>query len=188
MRHTKNLREPKPQLLWTRIEQLNPPPLDALTHLYMQAYRDMPQYGEQNYSSAREYLKWLMRHHTFFEVVLHERAPIGFVVADAQWKSRFGEGGHIHEWVVHPDWRRQGIGKQLFFHALKHLQEAGHRYVVLWAGERNTIASAFYQRVGFRPEGKYRFWVRWVLDLQQQNFPREFPGPSPEETHSRYPG
>ncbi len=140
-------------------------PIEALVPLYMRAYADMPEYGEPDEAAARQYLEWLKRHHTLFEIALNEKGePVGFVVADANWYSRFGPGGHIHEWVVDPAYRHQGIGKKLFDDAVKHLSQYHHR-IILWAGEHNEPAKRFYRRYGFKPEGQYKHWVRWVLEL-----------------------
>ncbi len=140
----------------------------SLAQLYLEAYRDMPEYGEKDLQSSLEYIDWLKRHSTFFEVALtSSNQPVGFVAASASWISRFGRGGHIHEWVVHPDWRRRGIGKKLFYDSVHHLVKAGHHKIILWAGEKNHIATTFYKKLGFKPEGKYRIWVRWVLDIKR---------------------
>ncbi|NPA33580.1 MAG: GNAT family N-acetyltransferase [Chlorobi bacterium] len=138
-----------------------------LVPLYMEAYADMPEYGEPSPEDALRYLQWLKDHHTLFEIALDEKGkPIGFVVADANWFSRFGRGGHIHEWVVHPVYRHKGIGKKLFDDAVEHLRQF-HDRIILWAGEHNDRARRFYEQYGFHPEGRYKQWVRWVLELQK---------------------
>ncbi len=139
--------------------------IESLVYLYLEAYRDMPWYGEASWHDALHYLKWLRVHHTFFELAITLRQPIGFIVADARWKSRWGSGGHIHEWVVHPRWRQQGIGKTLFQHAIRHLLQNNHWRIILWSGENNTIANHFYRKMGFQPAGKYRHWIRWVKEF-----------------------
>ncbi len=162
MTDTKHKQE---KIQYVTLEESGMEPAD-LVDLYMEAYADLPEYGEPTRKDALDYLEWLRDHHTLFEIALNEEGkPVGFVVADANWFSRFGRGGHIHEWVVHPAYRHKGIGKKLFDDAVRHLSKY-HNKIILWAGEHNERARRFYERYGFHPEGKYKKWIRWVMELK----------------------
>lgn len=60
--------------------------------------------------------------------------------------------------AVHPDYRRQHIGRQLTGEALRHLQERGARSVVLQVEIENTTALHLYQTLGFFEVGSTTLW------------------------------
>lgn len=57
---------------------------------------------------------------------------------------------HLH---VAPELRGRGVGFVLFRQALEALREAGFAEAALWVYEENTPARAFYDRVGWVPDG-----------------------------------
>ena len=134
----------------------------ALLDLYAAAYAAQPEYGEADEAHARRYLRWLQRHHTFFQVAEDEAGRrVGFIVVDADWRDRQGRPvGEIHELVVHPAHWGHGLGGQLLEAGLAHIRARGLRRAGLWVGEKNDRARAFYERHGFRAVGQGGFWVR----------------------------
>jgi RimJ/RimL family protein N-acetyltransferase len=63
------------------------------------------------------------------------------------------EVGEIRAMFVHPDHWRRGAGKALAENALDHLRGAGFSEATLWSFADNDRANAFYEGLGFRPDG-----------------------------------
>lgn len=78
--------------------------------------------------------------------------------------------GHIHRLYVHPLRHRQGIGRSLLNGAEGSLQRRGMSAVTLWVLEADERARAFYEHLGWEPDGKRRFDgavdVRYRLTIQ----------------------
>ena len=57
--------------------------------------------------------------------------------------------------IVHPAWRRQGIGRALLQQALAHLRQLGAAQVNIYAHQSHPAAGAFLRAHGFLPAGAY---------------------------------
>lgn len=57
----------------------------------------------------------------------------------------------VHWLVVHPRWRRRGIGKLLMMHLEAAAWNAGHREIFLETHAAWEDAVQFYQTLGYRP-------------------------------------
>jgi GNAT superfamily N-acetyltransferase len=78
---------------------------------------------------------------------------LGYAYAGVEprnWKELRDEAGFIHDVVVTPDGRRQGIGMQLLQAATGWCRERGMPRVMLWAAEQNAGAQRLFARAGFR--------------------------------------
>lgn len=60
-----------------------------------------------------------------------------------------GRRGYIHHTAVSPEYRRQGIAKQLVSAALEALKKLGINKAALVVFERNSDGNAFWESVGF---------------------------------------
>ena len=60
-----------------------------------------------------------------------------------------GRRGYIYHTAVHPDYRKQGIGKKLVDYVLKELFNAGIIKVACVAFKRNNEGYAFWKSQGF---------------------------------------
>lgn len=67
---------------------------------------------------------------------------------------------HIMTLAVHPEFRKQGIGKKLFAFALEFSEARGVNYFALEVRERNNAALEFYKRFGFRVVGIRKGYYR----------------------------
>lgn len=75
---------------------------------------------------------------------------VGYVVADVT--PNYGRDiGHIKDLAVHPDARRQGLGRTLLRRALSILRMAGAVLVKLEVRADNESAKALYRSEGFEP-------------------------------------
>lgn len=61
--------------------------------------------------------------------------------------------GEIMSLYVHPQAFRKGYGAFLFSYVTKQLKQAGFEKIYLWVLEENVNARAFYERMGFVPNG-----------------------------------
>jgi [ribosomal protein S18]-alanine N-acetyltransferase len=71
---------------------------------------------------------------------------------------------HLVTLDVHPDWRRQGVGRRLLESLLAGAAAAGARQSVLQVDVRNSGAIAFYRTFGFRRSGRLSSYYAPGLD------------------------
>jgi ribosomal-protein-alanine N-acetyltransferase len=63
---------------------------------------------------------------------------------------------HITTFGVHPDWRRQGIGRQLLLNLSELSIAIGAQRMTLEVRESNVVAQALYRAFGFDIAGRRR--------------------------------
>jgi ribosomal protein S18 acetylase RimI-like enzyme len=61
--------------------------------------------------------------------------------------------GQIHRLYVHPARQRTGIGRSLLIASVGYLRESGAHTATLWVLETDQAARAFYERLGWQPDG-----------------------------------
>jgi len=79
------------------------------------------------------------------------------------WKSVYGKFGVIRRFVVHQDFRSQGVGRVLLDAATARAREAGCAFIELSVDVTNPIPHSFYHREGFR-EDRVEVMMRKPLD------------------------
>jgi ribosomal protein S18 acetylase RimI-like enzyme len=67
------------------------------------------------------------------------------------WMALRGPAGVIHDLVVDPGRRREGLGRALLEAALQALADRGAPRVVLSTAQRNEAARRLFESAGFRP-------------------------------------
>jgi RimJ/RimL family protein N-acetyltransferase len=67
-----------------------------------------------------------------------------------------GEIGLVYLLYVLPEYWGRGVGKVLMRAAMDELQELGMREAILWVLHDNQRARAFYERLGWRQDGRTR--------------------------------
>ncbi len=67
---------------------------------------------------------------------------------------------HVATIATHPDYRRQGIGKRLLAHALRHMIRDGARSSFLEVRESNFAAQEMYRKFGYEITGRRRRYYR----------------------------
>jgi GNAT superfamily N-acetyltransferase len=60
----------------------------------------------------------------------------------------------VHAVYLHPDYFRQGIGKQAMDFAFDKARSLGKTIITVWVLEENIDAIRFYEKCGFKPDGK----------------------------------
>jgi GNAT superfamily N-acetyltransferase len=76
---------------------------------------------------------------------------LGLAVLDRGWLG-------IFDVVVDPQWRGQGMGRELMLHLLAWGKQNGARYSYLQVVQTNSIANALYDSLGY--QDVYRYWYR----------------------------
>ncbi|MES2728603.1 MAG: GNAT family N-acetyltransferase [Pseudomonadota bacterium] len=113
-----------------------------------------------------DWQKWLAGDTTLQAVLAHDARgiPAGFCAygklrtpIPGQSKIRPQYTAEIMALYLHPDFYRQGLGRQLLRHAASDLMAARHQGLALWVLTQNTRACAFYtamggQRIGSKDE------------------------------------
>jgi ribosomal protein S18 acetylase RimI-like enzyme len=79
------------------------------------------------------------------------------------WKELRDEAGFLHDLVVAPGDRGQGVGEALLNAAIGWLGSRGMPRVVLWTAEQNAVAQRLFARRGFR-----RTMVEMTLELHSR--------------------
>ena len=67
---------------------------------------------------------------------------------------------HVANIATHPEYRRQGIGKKLLAHALRHMMQDGARSSFLEVRESNIAAQEMYRKFGYEATGRRRHYYR----------------------------
>lgn len=133
-----------------------------MPHMLMEAYRGIEEYGEKDIDKARRYIEGLYQEDPeCFFVAEIEGEIIGFIFCNRFWYSKFehSQVGAIHEIVVVPAYRHEGIGKMLIEKAMEALNSSK---IELWVGEKNKEAIKLYENLGFQRKEKIGKWLRMV--------------------------
>lgn len=150
------------------IERAKEGDLEELAKVYLEGYRGLEEYSYTHPEDVKAYMRWLWRRDPEgIFVARNGSRVVGFVAGDANWFSKRENGrvGAIHEIVVLPEYRGQGIGRSLMERVLDYFREKGLHTAELWVGDENYRAIDFYRKLGFEERGQYNYWVRMTLDL-----------------------
>ena len=115
-------------------------------------YEPLPQLGDM-------YTSWLAARATDARSVflVAEREPsrlVGFLIGTVEKEIpiyRLTEYGFVHDVWVEPDYRNEGLARQMVTLAAERFREIGVRQVRLDVLQGNTPARALFESCGFRP-------------------------------------
>jgi len=92
---------------------------------------------------------------------VHSNAIVGMVsILFTVSTAEGGRAAWLEDMVVDPDWRGQGIGRQLLDHAITEAKAAGCLRVTLLTDQTNEAAMRFYRRAGFGQSQMVPFRLR----------------------------
>lgn len=77
---------------------------------------------------------------------------VGTIELARAFKARFGPFGVIRRFVVHPEHRGRGIGRQLLEYVLSEAERIGCNALELSVDPRKETVHSFYQTLGFRDD------------------------------------
>lgn len=77
------------------------------------------------------------------------------------------EVGEIYGIYIHPDYMRTGLGSQLSNQALNSLRNDGYRKATLWVLITNEKTRKWYEKKGWRVEGKTKTDKRGDVELHE---------------------
>lgn len=81
--------------------------------------------------------------------------------------------GELVSVYVAPDFERRGIGRCLLLHCHATARHLGFTHSTLWALDQNHRAHAFYEAMGYVPDGSDKTTTRWGgTTLRQVRFAR----------------
>ena len=104
-----------------------------------------PGMGLNTVDDSREGIeKYLKRNPTTCFIALCEDTVIGVILS-----GHDGRRGYIYHTAVLPEFRGNGIAKQLVNLAMAALEEEGIHKVAIVAFEQNEIGNAFWEHIGF---------------------------------------
>ncbi len=136
--------------------------LQFLPGILMDAYVDIEEYGEESLEKARRYIEDLYEEDPeCFFVAEADGKIAGFIFCNRFWYSKFEHSkmGAIHEIVVLPAYRGQGLGKKLIETAMNFMNAEN---IELWVGIHNQKAVEFYRKLGFMEKEHTEKWIRMV--------------------------
>lgn len=139
-----------------------PPPISSIDYCYVQ-----PHHIPSVNAMCREFfwpgidLSECLQYPDFSCVVLYKKFVIGFafMVPDVNYNEAY-----ISFVLVHPEWRRGGIGAYMIYHLI---QTCMGKDVTLHVSVTNP-AMLMYQKFGFKPE-------EFILDFYNRYLPQDSP-------------
>lgn len=133
--------------------------LGRLGALLVQTHHDLDprRFMKPTQRTAEGYGSWLVSQIDADGVIVLvaevDGAVVGYTYAGLEgndWMALRGPAGVLHDIVVDPAFRGQGIGHELLDATMAALEQRGAPQLVLWTAEGNAVAQALFASVGFR--------------------------------------
>jgi ribosomal protein S18 acetylase RimI-like enzyme len=118
---------------------------------------DSAKYGYLPNPSQR-YSRWMVARATdprsVFLVAEREGRLVGFIVATVEKEIpiyRLDEFGFIHDLWVEPEYRNEGVGRQMTMLLIERFRAIGVKQIRCDTAAKNDIARQMFESCGFRP-------------------------------------
>ena len=95
------------------------------------------------------------------------RALVGAVAIDGQLRE--SEGARLRWFLIDPDFRQKGFGRQLLGRAVQFCRATGCPRVFLWTFKGLHAARCLYEEAGFRLTEEHRL-DQWGQHIDEQRF------------------
>jgi ribosomal protein S18 acetylase RimI-like enzyme len=109
-------------------------------------------------SPSERYSRWMTARATdprsVFLVAERESRLVGFIVATVEKEIpiyRLDEFGFIHDLWVEPEYRNEGVGRQMTMLLIERFREIGVKQIRCDTAGKNDIARKMFESCGFRP-------------------------------------
>lgn len=96
-----------------------------------------------------------------YYVATNENSVVGWCAIIRETRPFRTHRGHV-VMGVHPEFRGQGLGRQLLQRCIEHAEATGIGRIELAVYQHNTIAKTLYEKLGFEVEGVH--WMTRVFD------------------------
>ena len=130
----------------------------TIAHIrWMISRRDMPEVLRIEMAShaypwdAEDFLRCLRQRNCIGLSAEFGEKIVGFMIYELH-KTKF----HIINFAVHPDYRRQSVGKQMAEILVSKLSDHRRTRVTVEVRETNSVAQFFFRSMGFRATGVFR--------------------------------
>jgi ribosomal protein S18 acetylase RimI-like enzyme len=128
-----------------------------------------PQRFDYKPNTAKMYDHWLRDRarddRSVFLVAEREKRVVAFLIASIEHTIpvyRLSEVGYIHDLWVEPEYRNEGVARQMTMLAIEQFREKGVRQIRLETASRNEAARKLFRTCGFRESS-----VEMLLDVPQ---------------------
>jgi putative acetyltransferase len=125
--------------------ELQPLTMDAYDRVFA-LWRECEGIGLSEADSPANIQSYLKRNPEMSFVAVSNGSVVGAVLC-----GHDGRRGYIHHLAVHPQARRNSIGRQLVDHCLRALQRAGIQKCHIFVINQNQVGLAFWKSVGWTP-------------------------------------
>jgi ribosomal-protein-alanine N-acetyltransferase len=133
------------------------PKAQARVHIRWMIRRDMPEVLAIEHASfefpwcEEEFLRVLRQRNCIGMVAEYGERVVGFMIYELH-KNKL----HVLDFASHPEFRRQGVGRQMLAKLVGKLSTHRRTRIALEVRETNLVAQLFYRVQGFRATGVAR--------------------------------
>lgn len=128
-------------------------------------------FGEDSPWTEEQLFKLLEAGNSIMLAAMQEEQVVGLIVASTTTVE-----SDIYMVVVGEDYKRQGIGQQLFYHLIDYCTKEGLETIFLEVRESNLPAFNLYQSLGFHEIGRRRAYYSGPIEdalMMKFDLPRE---------------